>query len=351
MKKILSLLLVAVMMFATVSALAADKVGVAMPTNSLQRWNQDGANMKAQLEAAGYEVDLQYANNDVATQVSQIENMILGGVKVLVLASIDGSSLGTVLQTAKDNDIKVIAYDRMLTDTPNVDYYATFDNYKVGQIQGQFIIDKLDLANAEGPFNFELFAGSPDDSNARYFHGGAWDLLKPYYESGKILVKSGQTDFETIAILGWGTDDAQARMDNLLTNYADGTKLDVVLSPNDSLALGITNSLQAAGYTLENFPIVTGQDCDVPNTKNIIQGYQAMSVFKDTRTLAAQVVTMVTAILKGEEVPINDTTTYNNGVFVIPSFLCDPVFADKDNYQELLIDSGYYTADQLKIEE
>lgn len=351
MKKILSLLLVAVMMFATVSALAADKVGVAMPTNSLQRWNQDGANMKAQLEAAGYEVDLQYANNDVATQVSQIENMILGGVKVLVLASIDGSSLGTVLQTAKDNDIKVIAYDRMLTDTPNVDYYATFDNYKVGQIQGQFIIDKLDLANAEGPFNFELFAGSPDDSNARYFHGGAWDLLKPYYESGKILVKSGQTDFETIAILGWGTDDAQARMDNLLTNYADGTKLDVVLSPNDSLALGITNSLQAAGYTLENFPIVTGQDCDVPNTKNIIQGYQAMSVFKDTRTLAAQVVTMVTAILKGEEVPINDTTTYDNGVFVIPSFLCDPVFADKDNYQELLIDSGYYTADQLKIEE
>ncbi|NLM86719.1 MAG: sugar ABC transporter substrate-binding protein, partial [Clostridiales bacterium] len=252
---------------------------------------------------------------------------------------------------AKDNDIKVIAYDRMLTDTPNVDYYATFDNYKVGAIQGQFIIDKLDLANAEGPFNFELFAGSPDDSNARYFHGGAWDLLKPYYESGKILVKSGQTDFETIAILGWGTDDAQARMDNLLTNYVDGTKLDVVLSPNDSLALGITNSLQAAGYTLENFPIVTGQDCDVPNTKNIIQGYQAMSVFKDTRTLAAQVVTMVTAILKGEEVPINDTTTYDNGVFVIPSFLCDPVFADKDNYQELLIDSGYYTADQLKIEE
>ena len=351
MKKILSLLLVAVMMFATVSALAADKVGVAMPTNSLQRWNQDGANMKAQLEAAGYEVDLQYANNDVATQVSQLENMILGGAEVLVIASIDGSALGTVLQTAKDNDIKVIAYDRMLTDTPNVDYYATFDNYKVGQIQGQFIIDKLDLANAEGPFNFELFAGSPDDSNARYFHGGAWDLLKPYYESGKILVKSGQTDFETIAILGWGTDDAQARMDNLLTNYADGTKLDVVLSPNDSLALGITNSLQAAGYTLENFPIVTGQDCDVPNTKNIIQGYQAMSVFKDTRTLAAQVVTMVTAILKGEEVPINDTTTYDNGVFVIPSFLCDPVFADKDNYQELLIDSGYYTADQLKIEE
>jgi len=349
MRKLLSLLLACVMILSVGTALAA-KVGVAMPTNSLQRWNQDGANMKAQLEAAGYDVDLQYANNDVATQVSQLENMILGGAEVLVVASIDGSALGTVLQTAKENDIKVIAYDRMLTDTPNVDYYATFDNYMVGTIQGQFIIDKLDLENAEGPFNFELFAGSPDDSNARYFHAGAWDLLKPYYESGKILVKSGQVDFETIAILGWGTDDAQARMDNLLTNYADGTVLDAVLSPNDSLALGITNSLQAAGYTLDNFPLVTGQDCDVTNTKNIILGYQAMSVFKDTRTLAAEVVKMVDAILKGEEVVINDTTTYDNGVFVIPTNLSVPVFADANNYKELLIDSGYYTEEQLAID-
>jgi putative multiple sugar transport system substrate-binding protein len=349
MRKLVSLLLACVMILSVGTALAA-KVGVAMPTNSLQRWNQDGANMKAQLEAAGYEVDLQYANNDVATQVSQLENMILGGAEVLVIASIDGSALGTVLQTAKDNDIKVIAYDRMLTDTPNVDYYATFDNYKVGAIQGQFIIDTLDLENAEGPFNFEFFAGSPDDSNARYFHAGAWDLLKPYVDSGKILVKSGQVDFETIAILGWGTDDAQARMDNLLTGYADGTVLDAVLSPNDSLALGITNSLQAAGYTLENFPIITGQDCDVTNTKNIILGYQAMSVFKDTRILAAQVVAMVDAILKGEEVVINDTTTYDNGVFVIPTNLSTPVFANAENYKELLIDSGYYTEADLAID-
>ncbi len=349
MKKLVSLLLALALVMSVGSALAA-KVGVAMPTNSLQRWNQDGENMKLQLEKAGYEVDLQFANNDVATQVSQLENMILGGVEVLVIASIDGSALGTVLQTARDNNIKVIAYDRMLTDTPNVDYYATFDNYKVGTIQGLFLEEKLDLKNAPGPFNFELFAGSPDDSNARYFHGGAWDILKPYYDAGKIIVKSGQVDFEKIAILGWGTKDAQARMDNLLTGYADGTKLDAVLSPNDSLALGITNSLQAAGYTLENFPVVTGQDCDVTNTKNIILGYQAMSVFKDTRTLAEQVVKMVDAILKGEEVPVNDTTTYDNGVFVIPSFLCDPVFADKDNYKELLIDSGYYTEDQLKVE-
>ena len=350
MKKLLSLLLVTVLLLSAGSALAASKVGVAMPTNSLQRWNQDGANMKEQLEKAGYEVDLQYANNDVATQVSQIENMILGGAEVLVVASIDGSALGTVLAQAAENNIKIIAYDRLLTDTPHVDYYATFDNYKVGTIQGLFIEEKLDLKNAEGPFNFELFAGSPDDNNARYFHGGAWDILKPYYESGKIVVKSGQTEFEKIAILGWETKDAQARMDNLLTGYADGTKLDAVLSPNDSLALGITNSLIAAGYTLDDFPLVTGQDCDVANTQNIIKGYQAMSVFKDTRTLAAQVVTMVDAILKGEEVPVNDTETYDNGVKVVPSFLCDPVFADINNYKELLIDSGYYTEDQLKVD-
>ncbi|HHT08489.1 MAG TPA: sugar ABC transporter substrate-binding protein [Clostridiales bacterium] len=350
MKKLLSLLLVTVLLLSAGSALAASKVGVVMPTNSLQRWNQDGANMKEQLEKAGYEVDLQYANNDVATQVSQIENMILGGAEVLVVASIDGSALGTVLAQAAENNIKIIAYDRLLTDTPHVDYYATFDNYKVGTIQGLFIEEKLDLKNAEGPFNFELFAGSPDDNNARYFHGGAWDILKPYYESGKIVVKSGQTEFEKIAILGWETKDAQARMDNLLTGYADGTKLDAVLSPNDSLALGITNSLIAAGYTLDDFPLVTGQDCDVANTQNIIKGYQAMSVFKDTRTLAAQVVTMVDAILKGEEVPVNDTETYDNGVKVVPSFLCDPVFADINNYKELLIDSGYYTEDQLKVD-
>lgn len=350
MKKLVALLLVTVLLIGTGSALAASKVGVVMPTNSLQRWNQDGANMKEQLEKAGYEVDLQYANNDVATQVSQIENMILGGVEVLVVASIDGSALGTVLAQAKENDIKVIAYDRLLTDTPDVDYYATFDNYKVGTIQGLFIEEKLDLKNAEGPFNFELFAGSPDDNNARYFHAGAWDILKPYFEAGKIVVKSGQTEFEKIAILGWGTKDAQARMDNLLTGYADGTKLDAVLSPNDSLALGITNSLIQAGYTLDDFPLITGQDCDIANTQNIIKGYQAMSVFKDTRTLAAQVVTMVDAILKGEEVPVNDTETYDNGIKVVPSFLCDPVFADVSNYRELLIDSGYYTEDQLKVD-
>lgn len=314
-----------------------------MPTQDLQRWNQDGSNMKSQLEAAGYEVDLQYANNDVATQVSQLENMILGGCKVLVVASIDGSALGTVLAQAKGEGIPVIAYDRLIMKSDAVSYYATFDNYKVGTIQGKFIEEKLGLAEGKGPFNIELFAGSPDDNNALYFFQGAWDVLKPYFDKGQLVVPSGQTDFQTIAILGWGSKDAQNRMDNLLTaNYSDGKPLSAVLSPNDSLAIGITNSLINMGF--DPFPIITGQDCDKPNMRNILEGKQSMSIFKDTRTLAEKVVGMVDALMKGGEPEINDTKTYDNGEGkIIPSFLCDPVFADKGNYQELLIDSGYYT--------
>lgn len=325
------------------------KIGVAMPTKDLQRWNQDGANMKAELEAAGYEVDLQYANNEIATQLSQIENMITAGCNALVIASIDGSSLGTVLEKAKEADIPVIAYDRLIMESDAVSYYATFDNYMVGTIQGEFIKEALDLDKAEGPFNIELFTGSPDDNNARFFFGGAIDVLQPFIDNGKLVVVSGQTAFEEVATLNWSTEEAQKRMENLVTaNYADGTKLDAVLSSNDSVANGITNALLSAGYTAEDFPILTGQDCDITSVKNIIAGTQSMSIFKDTRTLASQVVEMVNAIVDEAEVPVNDKETYDNGTGIIPTFLCEPVFANSSNYKELLIDSGYYTADQLQ---
>ena len=326
---------------------AANKVGVSMPTKDLQRWNQDGDNMKTQLEAQGYEVDLQYASNDVQTQVSQIENMIASGCTVLVIAAIEGSSLGEALTMAKESGIPVIAYDRLLMNSDAVSYYATFDNYKVGNVQGQYVIDKLDLDNAEGPFVVEFTAGDPGDNNAGFFFNGAMDLLKPYVESGKLVVKSGQTSFEEVATPTWGTDVAQKRAEDILASfYADGTKLDAWVCSNDSTALGVTNAL-SANYTGE-WPIITGQDCDIENTKNMIAGKQSMSVFKDTRTLAAQVVKMVGQILTGAEVDVNDTETYDNGMGVVPSFLCEPVFADANNYKELLIDSGYYTEDQLK---
>lgn len=353
-KKLLAVLLcIALVSSLMVGCQGADggkkKVGVAMPTKELQRWNQDGDNMKKSLEEAGYAVDLQYANDDVATQVSQIENMITSGCDVLVIASIDGGSLGTVLAEAKEKNIPVIAYDRLIMDTDAVSYYATFDNYMVGKIQGQYIVDTLDLENQAGPFNIELFTGSPDDNNARFFFGGAMDVLNPYIDSGKLNIVSGQRSFEEVATPGWKTEEAQKRMENLITAYyADGTKLDVVYSSNDSCAIGITNALVNAGYTKDNFPIITGQDCDITSTKNIIAGLQSMSIFKDTRTLAKKVVEMVNAILSGKEVPVNDTSTYDNGTGIIPSYLCEPVFADINNYKQLLIDSGYYTEDQLK---
>ena len=328
----------------------AGRVGVAMPTKDLQRWNQDGENMKQLLEAAGYEVDLQYASNDIATQVSQIENMISSGCQVLVIASIDGDSLGTVLAQAKEKNIPVIAYDRLIMNSDAVTYYATFDNYMVGTKQGQYIEQQLNLANGDGPFNIELITGDPGDNNARFFFGGAMDVLQPYIDNGQLVVKSGQTDFATVATASWSTENAQARFDAIISaNYADGTQLDAVLASNDSTAMGVTNSLEA-NYEAnhDNWPIITGQDCDIANVKNMIAGKQAMSIFKDTRTLAAKTVEMVDAIMNGSEAPINDKETYDNGTGIIPSYLCEPVFADINNYEELLIDSGYYTADQLK---
>jgi putative multiple sugar transport system substrate-binding protein len=329
------------------AASGGTKVGVSMPTKDLQRWNQDGSNMEAELKAAGYEVDLQFASNDVQTQVSQIENMISSGADVLVIAAIEGSSLGEALDMAKDANIPVIAYDRLLMNSDAVSYYATFDNYMVGQVQGQYVVDTLDLENAAGPFNLELTAGDPGDNNAGFFFNGAYDVLKPYIESGKLNVVSGQKTFDECATPTWATETAQSRAENILSsNYSDGTNVDVWLCSNDSTALGVENAL-AANYN-GTYPIVTGQDCDIENVKNMIAGKQSMSVFKDTRTLASQVVKMVGQILKGETVDVNDTETYDNGTGVIPSYLCQPVFADVNNYKELLIDSGYYTEDQLK---
>lgn len=323
------------------------RVGVSMPTKDLQRWNQDGSNMEAELTAAGYEVDLQYASNDVQTQVSQIENMISSGADVLVIAAIEGSSLGEALDMAKESNIPVIAYDRLLMNSDAVSYYATFDNYMVGTVQGQYIVDTLDLENTTETFNLEITAGDPGDNNAGYFYNGAMDVLNPYIESGKLVVVSGQTSFDETATPTWATETAQSRAENILSSYyADGTNVDAWLCSNDSTALGVENAL-AANYNGE-YPIVTGQDCDIENVKNMIAGKQSMSVFKDTRTLASQVVKMVGQILNGEEVDVNDTESYDNGTGIIPSYLCAPVFADVNNYKELLIDSGYYTEADLQ---
>jgi len=357
-KKILGALLAIAMIATTLvgcssdssSASGGDKVGVAMPTKDLQRWNQDGTNMKEQLEKAGYTVDLQYAGNDVNQQVNQIENMINSGCKVLVIASIDGDSLGPVLDKAKSNNIKVISYDRLIMNTDAVSYYATFNNELVGTKQGQYIEEQLGLKEGKGPFNIELITGDPGDNNANFFFKGAMDVLNPYIENGQLVVKSGQTDFATCATAEWSTANAQNRFDTIIAaNYSDGTRLDAVMCSNDSTAQGVTLSLEA-NYDVAGlgWPIITGQDCDIVSVKNMIAGKQSMSIFKDTRTLAAKTVEMVDAIMKGTEAPVNDKETYDNGKLVVPSYLCKPVFADVNNYKELLIDSGYYKAEELQ---
>lgn len=348
MKKVLAILLALVLCVSITGALAADKVGVSMPTKSLQRWIQDGANLKAKLEEAGFEVDLQYANDKVDLQVSQLEGLIAGGAKVLIISAIEASSLGTVLAEAKAQGIKVICYDRLIRDTDAVNYYVTFDNYKVGVIQGSYIETVLGLKDGKGPYNVEFTAGDPGDNNAPYFFNGAMDLLKPYIEKGQLVVPSGQTKFEQVATPTWKSEVAQARFEGILASfYSDGkTKLDAVVCSNDSTAYGVETALELAGYT--TFPYITGQDCDIANTKNIIAGKQSMSVFKDTRDLAAQAVKMTQDIVAGKEPEVNDTKTYDNGVLVVPTFLIEPRFADINNYKELLIDSGYYTEDQLK---
>ncbi|ACS99340.1 multiple monosaccharide ABC transporter substrate-binding protein [Paenibacillus sp. JDR-2] len=326
------------------------KIGISMPTKSSERWVGDGANMKKEFEALGYTVDLQYAEDVIENQVSQIENMITKGVKVLVIAAIDGESLTDVLQKAADQNIQVIAYDRLIKNTEHVSYYATFDNFKVGVLQASYLEDKLGLKDGKGPFNIELFAGSPDDNNAYFFFDGAMSVLQPYIDSGKLVVKSGQTKMEQVATLRWDGATAQSRMDNLLSaNYASDT-VNAVLSPYDGISIGIISSLKGVGYGTADkpMPIITGQDAEVASVKSIIAGEQTSTIFKDTRELAKVAVSMAQAVIEGKEAQVNDTKTYNNGVKVVPSFLLEPVSVDSANYKQVLVDSGYYTEDELK---
>lgn len=334
-------------------------VGVTMPTKSSERWIHDGDNVKAGLEKLGYKVDLEYANNDIPTQANQIENQISMGAKVLIIASIDGTALSTQLQEAHDKGIKVISYDRLLMKSPNVDYYASFDNYKVGVQQATSLLvglgfkkeDGSDVSPAPaGPFNIEVFAGSPDDNNAPFFFKGAMDTLKPYLDSGKLVVKSGETAFNTVAILRWDPATAQKRMEDLITKtYSSGAKVQGVLSPYDGLSIGILSALKSAGYGTagQPYPVVTGQDAEVASVKSIIAGEQYATVWKDTRKLAALAVTMTDDVLKGQSVQTN-STDYNNGVKVVPTEVLDFDTVYKDNYQKVLVDSGYYTAAQLQ---
>jgi putative multiple sugar transport system substrate-binding protein len=340
------------------SSEAAGLIGVSMPTQSSTRWISDGNSIKAELEAAGFQVDLQYAEDDIPTQVNQLEAMLTKGAKALIIAAIDGTQLTDVLQAARDAGVPVISYDRLIRDSANVDYYATFDNFQVGVQQATSLLVGMgvfasesstspDGPNAAGPWNVELFAGSLDDNNAFFFFNGAMSVLEPLIDSGVIVVKSGQTTIEQVATLRWDGAVAQKRMEDLLVGNYASERVHGVLSPYDGLSRGIIAALRDAGYSVADLPTISGQDAEVLSVKAMLAGEQYSTIFKDTRELAAVAAGMAIAILNGETPEVNDTTTYDNGVKVVPSFLLTPYIVTVDNYKELLVDSGYISEADL----
>ena len=336
-------------------------IGVAMPTQTSERWIADGNAVKDGLTKLGYKVDLQYANDDIPTQTQQIDAMITSGAKLLIIAAIDGTALTSQLESAASKGIKVISYDRLIRDSANVDFYVSFDNYKVGVAQanallyGMKITDKDGKATGSAPKgqDIEMFAGSLDDNNAHFFWNGAQDTLKPFIDDGTLIVKSKQTTIEQAATLRWKQETAQARMEDLLpsTYGGKGTGLKGVLSPYDGISRGIITALQGVGMgpTIDKgLPIVTGQDAEIASVKLIADGVQSSTIFKDTRKLAAEAVTAAQAFLSGKTPEANNTKDYDNGKKVVPSYLLEVDTVYADNIQSLLVDSGYWTADEVK---
>ncbi len=332
-------------------------VGVLMPNKTSTRWIKDGDAVKAGLEKLGYKVQLDYANDNIPTQVQQVSNDITKGAKVLIIASIDGTALSDQLDTAGKKGVKVIAYDRLINGNKNVDYYTTFDNYKVGVDQATSLLTGLGLLDGEGkktdekgPLNVELFAGSADDNNATFFYNGAMATLKPYVDDKTIVIRSGQTAFQQVATQQWDANRAKQRMQNVIAkSYSSGQKIDGVLSPYDGMSIGIISALTGAGYggSGTKLPVITGQDAEIPSVKSIIAGQQYSTIYKDTRQLAQESVTMASDLLTGKTPKVNDTKSYDNKVKVVPSYLFQPAVVTKGNYQKVLVDSGYYKASDL----
>lgn len=326
-------------------------VGISMPTQSSARWISDGDNLVDQLEGLGFQTTLLYAEDVVEQQVAQIETMIAQGVDVLVIAAVDGGALSSVLEQAAAGGIYVIAYDRLLMDSPHVSYYATFDNFAVGVMQGSFIIDALGInQGADGPFYIELFGGAPDDNNAHFFFDGAMSVLTPHIESGVLNIGSGQDTMDQVATIRWDAALAQDRMENLLTTHYTVKRVDAILSPYDGITLGVISALRGSGYgtDAQTWPIITGQDALIPAVMSIRAEEQTQTIFKDTRILANRTVDMINALLSGAQALVNDTQTYDNNVVVVPTYLIDPIEVTLDNWYEVLVESGFYTLDELE---
>lgn len=360
MKKI-SILLIVVLLFsiggnvfaggAKEAGDAKVRIGLAMPTQSSERWVREGHMMRDKFEALGFEVDLQYAEDHVSTQLSQIENMLMRGLDAIIITAIDGYALTDVVKRAKEEGAFVIAYDRLLMNTPDVDYYATFDSIAIGQLMGGYIVDYLKLEDGKGPYNIELFAGSLDDNNTPLYFDGAMMELQPYLDNGQLVVRSGQTELDQVATPNWDGQLAQARMDNLISGfYSSGEKVDAVLSPYDGLSIGILSALKSIGYGQSDdlpFPVITGQDCEIPSIKSIIAGEQKMSVFVDTRVLSEVAINLTLDVLEKGYSDVNKPEAYDNGAKMVSAQSASAQYVDIHNYREVLIESGYYSEEDL----
>ena len=349
--KTLQLILMIMILLGTLSGCRrkdpdAKVIGISAPSNDIQRWAVETVQMENKLKEKGYEVIIQYASSDISMQISQIENLIAKDADVLVVIPVEAASLGEAMDMAVEHQIPVISYDMLITNTDAVSYYTTFDNYKVGRIQGQYVRDRLDLDHANRTYNIEFTAGDPGDNNAGFFYNGAVDVLKPYLDSGVLKILSGQDSFGKCATPSWNTEKAQQRAENILASYYNSEDVDVWLASNDTTALGVSSALSVSYKG--SYPLITGQDCTLINVRNILNGKQAMSVFKDPAMLIDATINMIDEIILNKPVTVNDTVTYFNGIKTVPSYLCEPIYVDKDNCIEVLTSSGFYTLEQLK---
>lgn len=329
------------------------KISLSMPSQSQQRWSFDAANMKKELEAKGYSVDVQFAEDDPAKQAEQIEQMIAAQADCLVIAATEPGELAAAADAAKSAGIPVIAYDRLIMDTDAVYYYVSFDNKGTGTMIGKTIAEKAGLDNlADGEYKtIEFFIGSADDKNARLVYNGLMEVLQPYLDSGRLICRTERTSFDDTSIKEWSPEKAKQRCEDYLAGYYTEEELDICAAASDGLASGCISAMQAAGYTASNWPVISGQDCELDACKNILDGTQSFSIYKDSRVLAQKCAAMVEAVLNGTEAEINDTEQYDNNKLIVPAYLCTPQAVDKDNLKEVLVDGGYYTQEQIDAAE
>lgn len=308
----------------------AKSVAVCFP-NTTSSWQRNGDSLQKLLEEEGFTVNVQFSAT-IEEQQKQVKDVISKNPDCIVIGAIDSAAFVEVLENAKKKNIPVIGFDRILSNTDAISYYASFDNGAIGDGMGEYIAAALNLKNGGGPFNIEFFAGGPSDNNAHIFFANTMKILEPYLKSGQLVCRSGQTTFDQVAVADWNSANARPRIQELMSKYYTDAPLQVVLSPNDDIAGVILDEIGKAG---KPYPIISGLDGDPAAFERIKNGQQTFTIAKDPDVLTAKCVRMIKAVVEGTQPDINDVTNYNNGVKVVPSYLCTPMIIDKTNVNSM----------------